>query len=120
MSLWRKDVAETTESGITYANCREEAPGFKRLYTAHVTNRVDIEVKARTFLGSRSYHGELRQSDGRTVWFEPTRVADKILDSFLVPLVEKICAEIFSIDKAYMRGPLDRFTDEKGVTWIRA
>ena len=120
MSLYKNDTIWTTASGITFGNCREERPRFRRSYRAQVNNRVSIECEAQTFLGSRSWSGELRQNGGKVVWFEPTRVADQILDPVLVPLIEARCEEMFSLDREYMRSGLRQFVDESGTTWSRS
>jgi hypothetical protein len=120
MSIYTTDPVTTTDSGIRVGICREDQPDFRRIYNAIIGNGIHIELEAYSFLGSRSWRGELRQKDGRCVWFEPQRVADKILDPILVPMIEEVCAEIFDLDKAYIKYKPNSFTDKSGTVWVRA
>lgn len=67
----------------------------------------------------RRFSGELTQPNGRWVHFDPERIADKIIDPLLVPLVEKAVRAVFALDKAFMDSRPDRFTDEKDRVWVR-
>jgi hypothetical protein len=104
--------------GIEVKADREDVPRFKRIYTARLDNRATITIKASSFLG-RNLSGELTQPDGRWILFDPDKVADKILDPLLVPIVEKYCDEIKRLDKEFMRGNPNSFIDEKGNEWVR-
>jgi hypothetical protein len=120
MAFWDKgEKVETTASGITVVNVRNDAPRFKRQYKAKLDNRCVIEVVCDTFLG-RNFRGELTQPNGNHVYFDPKRIADKIIDPLLVPLVERACDEIEALDRAYMKSDPGEFVDERGVKWRRA
>lgn len=98
----------------------EGRPRFERTYTAALTENVRIKITCRTFYGSnRSSSGELTQSNGRYVLFDPERVADKILDPRLIPLVEVACEAILSMDREWIRSRPSEFTDESGAVWRR-
>ena len=115
----KRDLVETTASGIRVENVRNERPSFERNYTAKLErNNVTIEVRIRTFLG-RQGDGMLTQPGGRWVSFDPKTVAEKILDSILAEQVQSVCDEIFALDKAYMRSDPKEFTDDGGHIWRR-
>ena len=118
MSLYKADSDCVTPSGITVSNGRERNPEFRRIYFARVTDQVTIECEASSFLGRR-WHGELRQRNGDTVWFEPERPAAKILDRDLVPLIIARCEEMFTLDRAYMKSNRPSIMFENGERWER-
>lgn len=99
----------------------EERPKFRRFYSRQLDARAHIKLEARSFwsLGRRAWSGELRQPGGRWVFFDPERVADKILDPLLVPLVEAACAEAIRLDREFIRSRPAEFVDEDGTTWRR-
>jgi hypothetical protein len=107
-------------TAIAVKEVPEDVPEFKREYSARLDHRAVIKIDARTWAWGRRYGGELTQPNGRRVWFEPERIADKILDPALVPLVEKAVRQIIAMDEAYMATKPDRFTDEKRQVWVRA
>jgi hypothetical protein len=63
--------------------------------------------------------GELDQTDGRYVFFEPEKPADKILDRDILPIVQKRCDEIMAMDKAFRASDPDQFEDKQGNVWKR-
>lgn len=107
-----------TTSGIHVHDDDNDVPEFERVYTVKLNNRATMKVTMKTFLNSLMTSGELTQPNGRWVLFEPERVADKILDPVLVPVIEKYIAEIFTIDKPW-RASVSEFTDKRGNTWRR-
>jgi hypothetical protein len=121
MSLFanEEDFVETTTSGIRVVNDREDQPQFKRTYRKTLDSRAKVEVEAKTFVGSRSFHGTLVQPNGNRVWFEPSRIADRILDPALVPLVAAFCEELFALDRAYVKSKPREFVDTGGTRWRR-
>lgn len=119
MSFFHRDHVSTTDSGIHIEDNRADRPEFKRTYTAKLDNRCSIKLEIRTGYGDRYKSGELTQPDGRYVLFDPERVADKIIDPTLVPLVEDACREILTLDREYVASNPDRFTDEGGHIWVR-
>ena len=107
--------------GIRAKPVREDAPKFRREYSAALTEGVKISVTMRTISGLGRYgSGELTQANGRWILFDPKRIADKILDPRLVPLVEAACEAIFDMDRDWLRTSTNEFTDEKGAVWRRA
>lgn len=105
--------------GITIENARERVAEWRRYYSGRLDNRCKIEIEAYTFLRSRHFNGTLTQPNGNAISFDPARIADKIIDPLLVPLVTVFCEKMFAADRAYIKGPLDHFLDEKGVRWSR-
>jgi hypothetical protein len=103
---------------ITVKDIRADAPKFARSYTVKLDDRATLRVTIKSFLGRYS-SGELNQPNGRWVFFDPDRIADKILDPVLLPLVERYCKIIRDMDKEFMRGKPNEFTDENGTTWRR-
>jgi hypothetical protein len=69
--------------------------------------------------GHRFTSGELTQSNGRWVLFEPERPADKILDREILPIVQRFCDEILALDAAYVKSDPGEFVDVRGVRWRR-
>lgn len=107
---------------IAVKDVKADVPEFKREYTARLDHRAVIKIEARSWsYGSgRRYAGDLTQPNGNTIWFDPERIADKIIDPVLVPLVKKAWAEILEMDRSFTASRPDRFTDEKGQVWVRA
>lgn len=114
-----KEAVHKTDSGISVKNVHADAPPFKRTYTTKLSDRASVEVTTKTFIGSRMNSGELTQPNGRWLLFDPERIADKILDPVLVPLVEAFVKEVFELDKAFMASKPSEFTDDHGTTWRR-
>lgn len=107
------------ETLVKVKSIREDRPMFGREYSMPLDHR-SVKVTARSSSGlGRWLSGELTQSNGRWVLFDPDAIADKILDPALVPLVEKACREIMAIDDEFMASRPRSFVDEGGVTWVR-
>jgi hypothetical protein len=100
----------------------EDTPKFKREYTAKLTKNATVTITMRTyfsFSSKRDSSGELTQPDGRWILFNPDRVADKILDPVLVPLVKQYVKKIYEMDEAFIAGQPSEFTDEHKTIWRR-
>lgn len=96
----------------------EDLPEFEREYKVSLPDRRTMTVTIKRLFGNFiSMSGELRQADGRHVWFEPTRVADHILDPTLAPLVENYCRMIIVEDKAWRDLNPAQFSDKRGRLW---
>jgi hypothetical protein len=106
-------------TGVKVTEVPEDMPQFKRNYVAQVTDDVKITITMKTYSFGRQSAGELRQSDDKYVWFDPERVADRILDHTLVPLIEERIKAIFSLDKEFMNSNPCQYTDEKGTKWCK-
>lgn len=119
--MWgtKQKPEEIVVNGTSITDVPEDVPQFKRNYTAAVTNDVKITITMKTYSYGRSSAGELRQSDDKYVWFDPERVADRILDRSLVPLIEEHIKTIFALDAEYIKSNPCQFTDEKGTKWCR-
>lgn len=106
---------------ISVRDVRADIPEFQRVYTVHINKDVVMKITIRNlryFLGVLR-DGELDQTGGRWVMFEPERPADKILDREILPLVEKYCQQIIQIDNKWRESKPNEFTDERGVVWRR-
>lgn len=115
-----KLVVQTKISNITIMDVPGDVPEFERTYSSQITPEVSIKLTAKLFLFEPvTWDGELRQSDGRYVFFDPKNPADKILDRDLVAPVEKICKEAISTDEAWRASKPNEWTDKDGTTWRR-
>lgn len=96
-----------------------EVPAFRRIYVKKLDNRATMTLTAKSsnYLG-RWYRGELTQPNGAWVMFDPEKVAERILDPTLVPLVQKAVDEALTLDKAFISSKPRSFKDEKGNTWV--
>jgi hypothetical protein len=113
----QREVARSAPD-IAVKNVREDRPKFGRAYSARLDERAVCTVVAKNFCG-RSFYGELRQPNGNSMWFDPDRVADRVLDPTLVPLVERFLKEVKRLDQEFMDSRPSLFVDEVGTTWVR-
>lgn len=97
----------------------EDRPKFKKEYTGVLSNNAKIKVTAKSgyYRSSRYWSGELTQPNGRWVLFDPERVADKILDPQLVPLIDAFISAAMELDTAFVKSKPDTFTDEDRNIW---
>jgi hypothetical protein len=115
-----REEAATSAPAIKVESEAEGRPRFKRKYHAALPEWRTITVTAYTgSYGDRYYSGELTQPGGRWVTFDPERVADKILDRELVPLVMALCREMLHMDDAYIASNPSEYDDEMGHRWRR-
>src|SRR5882724_7390381 len=91
-----------TVNGITVTNGKNAMPEFLRIYKAKLDDRCEIEVEMRSWSIGRTDWSTLTQPNGNHVIFDMNRIAEKIIDPLLVPLVETTCAEIRKLDAEYM------------------
>jgi len=111
-------------SGTKIKNSRHDVPVFGRNYEFQLTREVRVELTAKNdrFLSSstrRRWSGYLWQRNGNLVSFDPERIADKILDRDLVPLIQDFVDAIVTIDAEWLEQNNHSFVDESGVTWAR-
>lgn len=114
------ETSETTESGMKVENLRADVPEFRREYSGRLDERAKCVIEARTSTFGRYFTGELEQPNGNKIWFDPARIADKIIDPLLVPLVSKFCDEMFALDRAYVKSKPSEFVDKNGDRWKRS
>jgi hypothetical protein len=95
----------------------EDVPEFKRCYNVMLPNGIAMQVEYRTTYGKRNSIGMLRQPGGAYVAFDPDRVADRIFDRELVPLIERRVAEAKALDLAFVASQPKEFIDGLGQTW---
>jgi hypothetical protein len=118
----KKEVGTLPEGcQIKVVDRRANNPEFKREYSTALLDRGTIEITMYTspYSTDRRSSGTLRQHNGAYVFFDPERVADKIIDPVLVPLVEIASNTILAMDKEYMDSKPNTFTDENGNKWCR-
>jgi hypothetical protein len=98
----------------------EDPPKFRRRYTTRL-GRIKLEITARSysFERGRDFGGCLTQPNGNWVFFSPDRIADKILDPTLVPLIAEAVKVAKALDDEFVRQGMVEFTDDKRVTWRR-
>jgi hypothetical protein len=116
--LYAGDIVDTVD-GTKIENCREALAVFRRRYSKRLDTRAYVEVEAQTFLGSRRFDGILEQPNGNQIRFDPARIADKIIDPTLVPLVATFCDQMFALDRAYVKSRPNEFLDSNGIRWRR-
>lgn len=126
MSAWsffKKSKLMQTEivdlSGIEVKLTPEDPPEFERIYTTRISDQVSMKIRTKHAYSSIMYFGELNQTGGRWVLFEPERPADKILDRELLPLIEERCRQIIVADKAFRNAAPEIYIDTSGVKWSR-
>jgi hypothetical protein len=103
--------------GIQIIDGPNDKPKFARTYIAAVGNGFTIKIKRYDSTYRRFDMSELDQVGGKWILFDADRVADKIIDRDLYPLVQAKVDAILALDKAYIDSKPDEFTDESGVTW---
>lgn len=104
---------------IVIRGIREDRPKFARTYTASVGDGFKVIVTMKTYTFGRSDWSELRQSDNRYIVFDAKRVADKIIDRELYPLVQAAVNKILEMDKQFLATHPDEYTDDTGAQWRR-
>lgn len=114
-------VALAASAPISVTLAREDAPKFKRKYTAALPAGGKIEIEIRNgWRGNGTYRtGTLTQRDGKWILFDPYAVADKIIDRDLRPIVESLTSQILLADAQFRQTPPVSFIDENGAAWRR-
>lgn len=117
----RKQIVAPAESGdVSIKDIKNDIPQFKREYRVKVDERCSLLVTTKSWsVGHRTTDGELDQPGGRWVLFDPGAIADKIVDPVLVPKIQRYVDQIYAIDKAFIGGNPQSFTDESGTVWER-
>lgn len=112
-------VTAADSDGISIKPTPGDPPQFERVYKARINADVTMSIRIKTSLGHTMRFGELDQTGGRWVLFEPERPADKILDRELLPVIQDLCKRIIATDDAFRRAKPGRFTDSHGDVWVR-
>lgn len=108
-----------SEGPILIEQTAEDKPTFKRIYYAKISPQVTLKVTMQDRFGSLMKNGELDQSGGRWVLFDPDAVAEKILDPILVPIVQRYCDQIQKTDANWRASEPKEYLDESGTKWVR-
>lgn len=108
----------TITSLIEIEDVREDRPQFKRVYSGTIINDIRVEITTYT-LGccKRSIVGRMYQPNRSYIFFDPERIADKILDPVLVPEVEKFVSDVFAMDESFIASEPDTYVDDNGDVW---
>jgi hypothetical protein len=115
-----KPLIVSLEPTITMTADKADPPELRRKYRATVGDGFVIEVQRESsrFSGRRDRYSTLTQPDRRYVLFDSEKVADKIIDRELYPLVQPVVDRMLELDAAYMASPAAKeFTDTNGVRW---
>ena len=126
-----KDVTTAVQSdrhipvshpNIKIDDIRDDAPEFGKTYAGKLSNNARVELTARCWFSweRRSWTGSLTQPNGNSISFDPDRIADKIIDPVLVPLVKAFVDASKQLDAEFMNGPLNSLVDNKGGIWKKA
>lgn len=120
MKMFRRKSKVVNEDGIRIVLKPEEIPEFERVYTITVGDGFKIEVGLITYsFSERCDHATVTQKDGRSISFDAHKVADKIIDRDLYPLVQGAVDRILALDKGFIDSKPSEFIDEKGTRWRR-
>ncbi len=116
------DMIATNPVEVGYAikveNIRQEPPEFRRKYRLNIGNGIHIEGEAKNGYGPRFNDiFWLQQANGRSILFHGSRIADDILRTELIPLIEEGVSRIKAIDREFINSSPFEFTDTKGRIW---
>lgn len=115
----RQEIAPKRPS-IAVKDVPGDIPKFQRCYSARLDDRAVCTVTAKSYThGPRNFMGELKQPNGNALWFDPDRIADRILDPTLVPLVTEFVREVKILDREFMASNPSSYVDDRGNTWVR-
>ncbi|MNK47804.1 hypothetical protein D3C87_666230 [compost metagenome] len=107
--------------GATIENGKEDQPKFSRTYTKQLSAVAEIKLDFTTSnYWGRKASGTLTQPNYNYIFFDPHRIADKILDPKLVPLVEAFCLAAILEDARWIKENANEYTDETGQRWVKA
>jgi hypothetical protein len=120
----KKNTTTIVDSDIAVVLSPDRAPEFKRVYTAPINSNIVMFITTNSWgFSSRSnfpptYNGELKQSDGRSVTFDPLAPAKNILDKTILSVVLEKLEIILDEDKKFRNQLPNTFTDVKGKVWV--
>lgn len=106
---------------IKIKDVKEDVPEFKKVYSGVLSNNacIELDVKYCDIYKRRSFGlGTLTQPNGSYVFFDVDRVADKILDPQLVPLINDFIKAVKELDKQYAATAQNSFMDKMGNVWL--
>ncbi len=119
VGFWNNDKATHTPDGLAIEEVAGDRPAFRRIYKVTINNSVSMKITIRNSYRGTYINGELDQTGGKWVLFDPESPADKILDREILPTVQKYCAQILEVDKTFRRSNPGEFVDESGAKWRR-
>lgn len=119
--FWHTSVKHESDEGVSIRQVPEDRPVFEREYKVAVPRGVTMKINIKTYGWTTGtyYSGELSQTNGQWVLFDPQNPADKILDREILPIVQQRCQQILSVDAEWRASQPASFTDKFGTTWAR-
>lgn len=120
------EVASVEEVATLFHNVkvqtvREDAPKFKRQYTAIVCGNIELELNIKdgsySWESPREISGWLKQPNRGYVSFDPESIAEKVIIPEVVEATVAFIKHAQKLDAEYVKN-LDKFVDEKGRTWV--
>lgn len=120
------EVASVEEAATLFHNVkvqtvREDAPKFKRQYTAIVCGNIELELNIKdgsySWESPREISGWLKQPNRGYVSFDPESIAEKVIIPEVVEATMAFIKHAQKLDAEYVKN-LDKFVDEKGRTWV--
>jgi hypothetical protein len=103
--------------GLRIESVRQDRPAFERIYHVRLNADVTMKIQIKWSADYLYKSGELDQTDGKWVLFDPESPADKILDRELLPSVEQRCRQILQMDNEFRNSEPSEFTDTRGRVW---
>jgi hypothetical protein len=79
-----------------------------------------VNAHREIFGQKREYYTELDQPDGKWVFFDIDRPAEKIIDRDLVPSVIAACKKVRDMDRKFLADGPKEITDAYGHKWTRS
>lgn len=114
------EVSPALFSKVVTKDVPEDAPEFKRVYTAIVCGDIELEITIKNgwFAWSkpREISGYLKQPNRGYVSFDPENIAEKVIMPDVFEATEAFIGHAKQLDDEYVK-TLDRFVDDKGRTW---
>ena len=98
---------------------------FETTYTVQLSGQRSLIVTATSqpwLNGTVYFSDELQQEDGKRVYFECDKIAEKIIDARLVAEIEPICPAIHQRGEAYWKAlgyEPNEFVDAQGTHWLK-
>lgn len=110
-----------TKPEIKIVDVLENEPSFRKCYSGTLSNNARIELEAQKGFSwkPRIWSGILAQPNGNRIYFDPSNIAEKIIDPQLVPLIQNFVQAAFELDQQFMESPRDTFVDKNNHVWKR-
>lgn len=107
----------TQDPIVIVTEVRSERPEFHRIYTLPIEGGFTLKIEMKWFIHDRFDESELRQKDGKRIFFDAKNVADKIIDRELYPKVQRAVNQILEMDRKFIASNPSEYVDETGTRW---